>query len=97
MNDRGTGRTTQQMKEAPPSAVFVWCNGAISYPQALAKSLGRDDLVIRPRSWLRLINVIGRPRFRVVVDHATHFDHDAREALDYLRVSTAATGDARGE
>ena len=45
---RQTGRTTQQMVDAPVGAVFVWCDGHLGYPSVLAKTLGRDDLVLRP-------------------------------------------------
>lgn len=87
---RGTGLTTQQMNEAPPGAVFVWCNGALYYPQALARKLGRDDLTVRPLSWLRPDNVMGREFSGVVLDHAAHPSFEAREALHYVRVRAAA-------
>ena len=85
MSDRQTGRTTQQMNDAPPGAVFVWCNSHVSYPQALAKTLERDDLVVRPLSWLERRNVMGRTFPGVVVDHAAHYSAEAQEALHYLR------------
>ena len=83
---RGTGLTTQQMKEAPPGAVFVWCNGMLYYPQTLARKLGRDDLTVRPLSWLRLCNVMGRDFSGVVLDHAARPSAEACEALNYVRV-----------
>jgi hypothetical protein len=82
---RGTGRTTQQMTDAPLGAVFVWCNSALHYPEALARQLGRDDLVIRRLSWLERRNVMGRTFPGVIVDHAAHCDAEAYEALNYLR------------
>jgi hypothetical protein len=85
MSDRQTGRTTQQMNDAPLGAVFVWCNSHLSYPQAMAKTLERDDLVVRPLSWLERRNVMGRTFPGVVVDHAAHCDAEAHEALHYLR------------
>ena len=46
-NERGTGRTTRQMENAPYGATFVWCsNHGLHYPRMLAKHLGRDDLII---------------------------------------------------
>lgn len=86
MSDRQTGRTTQQMNDAPLGAVFVWRNSRTSYPMALAKTLGRDDLVVRPLSWLERRNVMGRTLPGVVVDHAAHCDAEAYEALNYLRI-----------
>ena len=54
MSDRQTGRTTQQMLDAPVGAVFVWCNSALTYPKILAHGLQRDDLVgARCHGWNR--------------------------------------------
>lgn len=33
INERGTGRTTAQMKSAPRNSVFIWCNQHIDYPK----------------------------------------------------------------
>ena len=60
MEYRGTGRTTQQMIAAPHGAVFVWCNSNITYPKMLAQDLRRDDIVVRPLSWLKREKVIGQ-------------------------------------
>lgn len=49
---RRAGRTTEQIKTAPPGAVFVWANDQLSYPKELARALGRGDLRIVPPSWL---------------------------------------------
>ena len=90
MNDyRGTGLTTQQMNEAPPGAVFVWCNGALYYPQTLARKLGRDDLTVRPLSWLRPCNVMGRDFAGVVLDHAARPSTETCEALNYVRLRSS--------
>ena len=48
--DRGSGRTTEQMKDAPVGATFIWCNDRTSYAERLAKHLGRPDLRIKPLS-----------------------------------------------
>ena len=45
----------------------------------------RDDLVVRPLSWLEPRNVMGRAFPGVVVDHAAHYSAEAQEALHYLR------------
>lgn len=61
MSDKQIGRTTQQMMGAPPpvGAVYVWCNSELHYPKMLAHGLQRDDLVVRPMSWLEPRNVAG--------------------------------------
>lgn len=43
---RQAGRTSKQMLSALPGAVFVWCNVHAEYARALARCLGRPDLVI---------------------------------------------------
>ena len=86
MSDRQTGRTTAQMNAAPPGAVFVWLNSNLFYPKALAAKLGRDDMEVRPLSWLNKRNTRGR-RFNyseVVVDHAVPFDSERYAALNIL-------------
>ena len=85
MSNRQTGRTTQQMKDAPVGAVYVWCNSQTGYPRQLAMAIGRDDLQVVPFLWLDGRNVRGRTFKGVTVDHAAHCDADAYEALDYLR------------
>jgi hypothetical protein len=85
MGDRQTGRTSQQMADAPMGAVFVWCNSRTAYPLDLAKHLGRDDLVVRPMSWLEPRNVMGRDFPGVIVDHAAQPDSEAYAALHYMR------------
>lgn len=69
MGERGTGITTQQLREAPEGAVFVWCNHHISYPRDLAAKLGRRDLRIEPSSFFEGDRWRGL-RGPVVVDHA---------------------------
>ena len=66
---RQTGVTSAQMRDAPFGAVFVWCNSALHYPETLARHLGRNDLIIRPASWLTPDNVLTSRR-RIVIDHA---------------------------
>ncbi len=85
---RGDGATTKQIQQAPPGAIFVWCNGHVDYPQELAKRLGRSDLRIEGPSffedrWQGL-------RKPVVVDHAARqYFTDAqlrgwRKCMNYL-------------
>lgn len=84
MTSPRTGVTTWQMLTAPKGASYVWCNGKLPYPQALAKALERDDLVIRPLDWLRLDNVPNPSLVAVVVDHAAQPGPEAREAIRWL-------------
>ena len=67
--ERGRGRTTAQMLAAPAGAVYVWCNGHIGYPHALAKELKRSDLrIVSPTDVERgYLKGLRKP---VVVDHA---------------------------
>lgn len=69
--DRQTGRTTRQLEEAPQGTIFVWYNGHTDYPHALARKLGREDIKIKPFSWLDERNVRGLRGTNVVLDHAT--------------------------
>src|SRR5690606_35489389 len=46
MGDRGSGRTRRAMEDAKRGAIYIWCNGVLSYPMALARHIGRDDLKI---------------------------------------------------
>ena len=68
---RGSGMTTEQMKNAPQNAVFVWCNNVLHYPKSLARDLGRDDLEIVPPHWLDDgERARGRRDLDVVYDHS---------------------------
>ena len=66
--ERGTGRTSRQILEAPKGATFVWCSENLDYPKELSKILGRDDLRIVGPSWLDNIKFMGK--CSVTVDHA---------------------------
>lgn len=79
---RGEGRTKAQMTEAARGAIYIWCNGVLSYPKALAQYLGRQDLHIYSPSALddhRLY--AGRRLSGIVLDHAT--DLNARQWEHY--------------
>jgi hypothetical protein len=94
--DIGSGRTTQQMREAPRHALFVWCNGHLSYPRDLARSLGRDDLDIVGPYMLDRRQLAGR-RIPVVVDHATKLSSEKRELLEEYRQFCLARRDGSRE
>lgn len=67
-DERGTGATTRQMKEAPPDAVYLWCNDRMYYPQSLARDLGRADLRVVSPYWLE--GGCRGWRGPLVIDHA---------------------------
>lgn len=69
---RGTGRTTNQMREAPVGAVYVVPGKAApNYFQDLAKRLGRFDLMIVPTSQIDdRFRWAGRKYTGVILDHA---------------------------
>ena len=70
-HERGSGRTTDQMKNAPKGSIFIWCNCHIDYPKKLAKELGRDDLVIIGLDSLNDNGYFaGRYFTHVAIDHA---------------------------
>lgn len=65
-----SGKTTQQMQEAPYGALYIWVNGNISYPKALALHLGRGDLVIVSPTFIESGKWRGKEFTGVVLDHA---------------------------
>lgn len=71
--DRGTGRTTQQMREAPQGALFIWpFEGSLYYPKHLARSIGRDDLKIVGVDSLDNYSLVGRTYTGIILDHAAN-------------------------
>ena len=71
--DRGTGRTTKQLREAPRGALFIWCNGNLAYARSMAANLGRSDIDIRgPDVFDAHGSLQLRGRFwpKVIIDHA---------------------------
>ena len=82
--DRQTGLTTQQMRDAPKRAVFVWHNNRLEYPQALARKIGRDDLNIVSPYWLSS-ECIGKKFTGVVIDHAAILSVSQQNGLRYAR------------
>ena len=86
MTDRQTGRTTKQMQDAPENAVFIWVNQHLAYPEMLAQGLGRDDLEIKPPSWLKERNTRAREFSGLVIDHAASLDDDQIYAISCARI-----------
>lgn len=63
--------TRKQMKDAPYKAIYIWCNGYLTYPVNLAFEIGRTDLQIVSPHWLdNSNNWRGRIFSGIVIDHA---------------------------
>ncbi len=88
--ERGTGRTTKQIKNLPLKAVFIWCNDHLHYPKSLAKKLGREDVEILGVSVLDKPGLKGREVSGMVLDHATELSEKRWEAYNMLRVCIRA-------
>lgn len=82
---RGTGETTRQMEAAAKNAVFVWCNNALSYPQHVARQIGRQDLKIVGPDWLTSDRWHGLELADVVIDHATVLSEKERRYLQEVK------------
>jgi hypothetical protein len=80
VRDRQNGTTSQQMREAPKGAWYVWPNGHYGYPKALANHLGREDLVIVSAGNLYYSTFLCRD-VEVVIDHAA-LHHISDSAYD---------------
>jgi hypothetical protein len=83
--DRQTGRTTQQMIDAPPGAVFVWVSDDFSYPRQLAKKIGREYLLIKSISWLHMPNAASSLVLRKAPP-AVVIDHEAKNRLNSANI-----------
>lgn len=97
MNDMQSGRTTNQMLHAPKGAVFIWPTASLSYPRQLARAIGRDDLLIKPISWLDPSRLHGI-RAVAIVDHSCHsLTRENLDALDFLRMRMLSISEGVGE
>ena len=76
---RGTGRTTRQLKAAPPHAIFIVSNAAMrDYTQRLARELGRLDIefIVYMRGWdMKCLS----KRVHIVVDHWTAYSFEPHD------------------
>lgn len=80
---RGEGKTTQQMKNAPYGAHYIWTGNDLHYPKMLAAKLGRKDLHIHARDFLSGGRKLrGLTRTQVVIDHDAILDQDT---LDFIQ------------
>ena len=85
-SERGTGRTTQQMKEAPLGAVYIWVNhNTLWYSKDLARSIGRPDLEIVGPMWLDGMRFLGRHLSGIIVYHATNLTSKQWDILQLAR------------
>jgi hypothetical protein len=79
--NKQSGRTTQQMLDAPPNAIYVWCNSLPEYPKKLARQLNRPDIKVVSAAWvLREENWKGfeRDTHHVVLDHYCYETFDRK-------------------
>lgn len=67
--NRGTGRTTRQMQKLPQDGIFVWCNGHLAYPKALAQRLNRPDIRVVSPEFIRGDRWQGMEFTALEVDH----------------------------
>ena len=97
---RGTGRTTRQIKDAPPGAIYVWCNNRTEYPKMLALKLGRGDIEVVPPVWL-VQGWVGRTLTGIVIDHAARLNdcewHGLRYAEARVRSNVIWTNPPQGD
>lgn len=93
--NRGTGRTTRQIKNAPNGAIFVWCNNRIDYPERLASELGRDDIEVVSPAWL-VQGWIGRTLTVIVIDHAARLSDCEVHGLAYAEARVRSNVELSG-
>lgn len=72
--DRGTGRTTNQMKLTIDKSIFVWCNENLNYPKQLARELNKDLEIVGPRWFEDNYKWAGRKLIGITIDHAANLN-----------------------
>lgn len=81
-----TGKTTQQMLDAPTDSYYIWpVSQTMPYAIRLARDLGRTDLKIRPLSSLPSIRYRGKRLSGVVVDHACWPTQEQQEIISHMK------------
>lgn len=87
--DCQTGKTTQQLINAPKDSFFVWCNSDFHYPKQLCSKLNRPDIrLIGPSDIAYTIRGLRVP---VIIDHyAYHLVSDSD--LDFIKVHNHKAG-----
>jgi hypothetical protein len=84
-NARGSGMTSDQMKNAPQGAVFVYA-GDHRYSRNLAHHLGRSDLVLCPLDYRLVVKRICGTQRQVVIDHALPLDQNRRAWQEFKEI-----------
>lgn len=79
---RNTGKTTQQMRDAPEGAVFVWVSDDLGYAHHLSRYLGRADLKITCPNDLHRVRP---PLSGIVVDHAANLSGQQWAIIETLK------------
>lgn len=91
---RGDGATTRQMQAAPKGSLFVWVNGALSYPRTLAIRLERTDLEIVSPFDLEHDKLRGKTWPAIVIDHAADLTGRQWDGLERLKAQVRPTSTA---
>jgi len=84
--ERGTGRTTEQMKNAKIGALFISLDGIGFYLRELAKKLGREDLIFKSPQVLTFGRLQGHRYPEIVLDHAVNLNDKQYAELDHARI-----------
>lgn len=87
--ERGTERTTKQMRLAEKNALYVWPNDLTKHEAiVLCQGADRNDLeIVGPSQFNddRIENLRGRMIPEVVIDHATKFTVEQQRNYDWLK------------
>ncbi len=89
MSDRQTGRTTEQMRNAPHGATFVW-SFRPGYARDLARRLGRGDLRIVMPDALTDGRCLGIDPEKLILDHDARLNAEESAAYRFLTIGRAA-------
>jgi hypothetical protein len=82
--NRQTGITTQQMREAPRNAAYIWPNHHFDYPKGLARFIGREDLRFFSASGLTVERAVRDRVQSYVIDHAAEPEDRVYEAMRFI-------------
>jgi hypothetical protein len=79
--ERRTGRTTQQMLNAPRGAYYVWETPALSYAKQLAEYLKRTDLKIVSAGFFSYKGRGAGLKAKIIIDHGCVLTVSAAAAI----------------
>ena len=85
-----TGSTTDQIKNSPQNAIYVWPNSNLFYPRELARHLGRTDIKFLSAHLIRPGSLHMRGAKDVVLDHATCLNPESWEEYRSWKISKEA-------